>query len=331
MGKQARKARRAAGPRVQAADAMRLVELGRMCARPAEGDLWRRVATVVDAWDIDRVVARADPDLVGALVTTDRDCEPPPDCLQRFPFQSLAVSLPDEGGEPARCPGFFVAGLRWAANGVGANGESIGLARPVPIPEADGVEIVWPLADLDPDPPMVGAHRLTWWFQENPTANGGSINDLITRLRDRNPGFDPAYDHQIPLAVLVLLYLCATEPDLDEIPPQRLVRPQPLQGAEVHNLGWRVGAQLRAALALRSGGEGTGGWSVAPHMRSAHFRRSRIVARDGQRIVGTIQGAYGTDWHYRLNWMAPTPVNCGPDGPAEAVRPIGPRSPGRGA
>lgn len=310
-------------------DASRLVQLGRMCARPASGQLWHKVAAVVGAWEQARVVARADGEFVGALMTTDRGCELPYG-LGRFPFPSLAVSFAQalvvEAGETTTTyPGFFVAGVGWDPDD--ASSEGLGLSRTMPVGDADGVEVVWPSMVLGPDGATIGAHSLTWWFEEHATGRGGSVNDLIARLQARDSAEAASsvfYEELIPSAVLVLLYLTATAPDLDTIPPQRLVRPQPLDRVQVVNLGWRVGAQLRAAHALRSGGgSGVGGWTVRPHVRSAHFRRSRVASRDGGEVTGCIQGAYGRDWHYVLHWFPPTPVNCGPDGPASVVRPIG--------
>jgi hypothetical protein len=309
-------------------DASGLVQLARMCARPAPGQLWRKVAAVVGAWEQARVVARADAELVGALLTTDRACELPYG-LARFPFPSLAVSFAQPlvvkaGDTTTRYPGFFVAGLGWDPGGACAD---LGTTRTMPVGDADGVEVVWPSVVLGPEGVTIGAHSLTWWFEEHGAGRGGSLSDLLARLQAREAAEAPSsvfYEELIPSAVLVLLYLAASAPDLDTIPPQRVIRPQALDRVQVVNLGWRVGAKLRAARLLRSGGgSGAGGWAVRPHVRSAHFRRSRVVAREGDKVIGNIQGTYGLDWHYVLHWFPPTPVNCGPDGPASVVRPIG--------
>lgn len=326
MGKASRNDRRAAGPKIYVRDAEHLVKLGRLCARPAPGDLWQHTAAVVEAWEQDRVVLRADPDLIGAFVTTDRTSPLLPDQLARFSFRSIALSfaeplITETASGTSTFPGFFAAGVRWTPDA-----ETGGPARLAPIPDADGVEIVWPSSELGPNGVMLGSHRMIWWFEEDAPEPANTLSLLLERLRTRHrlaPGdtFD-MFDNLIPTAVLVLLYLTADDPDLEQIPPQRLVRPQQLHRVRVANLGWRVGANLRAAVALRSTGGSSGGWTIGPHMRSAHFRRSRVATRDGDQIIGDIHGTYQIDWHYVLHWIPPTPVNCGPDGPAPVVRSI---------
>jgi hypothetical protein len=88
-----------------------------------------------------------------------------------------------------------------------------------------------------------------------------------------------------PLGLLLLPYLSSSEPDLSEVPPgSRPSGVSKLEQPQVFNLGLRVGAAIRGYRREAAGSGSTGrsgvGWHLPPHIRSAHWRRSRVAGRD---------------------------------------------------
>mgnify|MGYP000709090896 CR=1 FL=1 len=200
-----------------------------------------------------------------------------------------------------------------------------------PIPNGDGVRFLWVFTDER----GIGAQSITPVFRsDRPEIHADeTIETLVKRVArgylavGGNPGEDA--DPLATLSILLLLYLAAIEPDLEAVPPERMIRPQHLQGAEVSNLGWRVGSAIRrwqndheegGSPDSPEGGRASG-WRLPPHIRAAHFQRVRIATRDknGQ-IVGDVHGVPETDWHYELRWIPPTPVNVDDNGPQRTIR-----------
>ena len=94
---------------------------------------------------------------------------------------------------------------------------------------------------------------------------------MVTRLMQQT------YGAVIPPLVTAMVYLCATNAELHPLPASaskksRKARSQPVQTIQV---GYRIGAKLRAYAASQGRGSGTGA-SVAPHVRRAHFHTYRI-------------------------------------------------------
>lgn len=131
----------------------------------------------------------------------------------------------------------------------------------------------------------------------------------------------------IPLSVLLLLTICAGEPDLEELAPDSHTRPQQLATARVGNLGWRTGSALRTW--QRQGPQATpsdtsldgqegdaaesspSGRRLPPHIRRAHWHRVRVATRDASgHIIGSRTGVQGEDWAYQLRLYPPTPVGA---------------------
>lgn len=112
------------------------------------------------------------------------------------------------------------------------------------------------------------------------------------------------------LGVNLMLYVSATEPDLEEVPVptvsgRRVLSPR---SPAVHRLGFRVGAVLRAARAASSDSTGTGG-GVTPHLRRAHWHRYWTGPRTGERRLV-------------LRWVSQTFVNADQADFPPAVRPL---------
>jgi hypothetical protein len=137
-------------------------------------------------------------------------------------------------------------------------------------------------------------------------------------------------DVLVPLSIQLTLYMAAQEPDLDWIPAGHRSRHKELgTTAKVGNVGWRVGAALRAwrkenGPGSPSAGTGPAGWRLPPHIRRAHWHRVRVATRDqAGNITGNRSGEQETDWHYEMRWFPPTPVNVSDQAPlAPSVREI---------
>ena len=96
--------------------------------------------------------------------------------------------------------------------------------------DADGAQTISvPLVDQgDGNVPTIGT--LKAWTARMCALRGGGLEAAVL----------------VPVALSLMLYPSSQEPDLDEIPPSRLARPQQLADATVANLGRRIGSALRS-------------------------------------------------------------------------------------
>src|SRR5690606_35747684 len=271
MGKASRRERRQAGQRIRIDEAARLLDLAKWWASVAKrppsarvdpGDRWAAEVTdcVLGVWEDDRVVLRVDADFVGALLDADRRAEVPAEWLDRFPFRSVAVALAEpltvnDRRRVCTYYGFLASGVRRRHLGtplrpIRPHDPDVSFTSTFttyhPIPEGEGVRFVWLFVD---DAGVSGAQTLSPYIGAS-----GSERDTIAELVEK---FESVYQRGagepgqelevlVPLSMLLLLYLASSEPDVEDLPPERIRRTQPLIGARVADVGWRVGAAIRS-------------------------------------------------------------------------------------
>jgi hypothetical protein len=290
---------------------------------------------------------------VGALLTTDTDTELVPDWMARMPFGMVAVAFVEplrlfDGQRWCRYLGFIACGTQFAeGQAVSPAGNELPRSRlpdgmtvhtgvtyygPLSA-EAEGIRFLW-VFDGEGDG-ADGAQTVTAFlaprFGKAPSTVRGLIGHVATMLGQEGGGLEA--EVLVPLGLSIVMYLASADPDLDELPPERVVRPQELTGARVIDLGWRVGAALRTARTTDpSEAEVVDddelqpslvGWRLPPHFRRAHWHRVRVATRDDEgKVVGDRLGRQDIDWHYELRWYPPTPVNIEAPGALPAVRDI---------
>jgi hypothetical protein len=335
-------ARRAAGPKVAIDDANRLLEAARQVASLTSStvppDRWLGEVTshTLDCWDRSPVVLRADGWFTEALEQTAGDAEIVADFIDRFPFGAVAVALDEPFTVPdgdRRCEyiGFVATGIRsrrlTGVRSSGPPGVAPAYTTYHPIPESDGIRFVW----LFVDGGVVGAQTLSMFVRGEDVPRAGTADELIDALcrsyRMSGVSAGDESERLVRISVGLSLYVAQSEPDLDEVPPERSPRRQALgASATVLNLGWRVGAALRAATSTATDATpATSGRRLPPHLRAAHWHRVRVATRDDAGvIVGSTGGRQGEDWHYELRWYPPAAVNVTDGaGPAPVVRDLG--------
>jgi hypothetical protein len=320
------------------AHADQLSALGRAADRRDPGRRW--VGQVADnmlqEWHKAPVVLRADLEFIGALLDSDTDVELVPDWTRRMPFDTLACSFPEpislhDGTHLCHYTGFLATGVtsRDTSPPTGAVHDapvSYGNVWTTygPFSSHDGIRLLWTFhIDGNPTPQgqtvtvmlsgKYGAHGTLTQFIAGQRAYleelGGTWGDELPTL--------------VPLSVQLLLYLSATEPDLEVLAPGSYSRPQQLARADVAHVGWRVGAALRQyrqeVTGVREATPGNpAGWRLSPHIRKAHWHRVRVATRDeAGLVIGDRSGVEGVDWSYLLRWYPPTSVNMA-DGSSDA-------------
>ena len=348
MGKKARLDRRRE-EKIKADDAADTIAAVRMWAdAPPQSDPgieWIQGVSkqIMARWDHSPVALRADAEFVGALLNSNTDVELVPDWLTRFPFNTVAFTLPDpvslhDGHRICHYRGMIVSGIN---NRITTNGAPLSpLRRPdggaidhvgvshttyVNIPAAQGVRCLW-VYGTD-DRPGFNLQTVTLILKGD-LANT-NLQNLIDAQIDHAQQVGRSDRDELatlnPLTVHLLLYTAATDPEIDWPPAERISRPHQMRDTRVGNLGWRVGATLRQARqrpVSSSGdieddgdyGPGLGGWRLPPHIRKAHWHRVRIAERNqfGD-VIGSRTGIEGVDWHYELRWYPPAAVNANPD------------------
>jgi hypothetical protein len=330
MGKAARRERRDGSAPAAIGDALGLLDAVQVVASAGgsggAGQLARVAAQMLACWDQDRVVLRLDPAFVAAVGSSSPDAPIGDAWLRRFPFRSVALRLVepvevDDGAQVCRYLGCVVVGVRSRVGGQAA------FTSYVPIPEADGVRALWVFEDRAGG---FGAQTLTPFVRAADGAPdaAATIGALVAAMTDvyRTAGTSLGAEVAVlaPLTVTVLAYLASRDPDVVRVVgPGAGVSRSP-RVREVAEVGWRVGAALRAERSVvdRGAGAGGGGWRLAPHIRAAHFHRVRVATRaaDGT-VTGSRAGVEGVDWRYELRWYPPTPVATDRSkGPVPVVR-----------
>ena len=344
MGKSSR---RPAAAKAALNDARRLLHLARLvaddaarAAHPGDRHLGEVMHNQRGLWErTDRILLRCDPDLVGALLDTARDSEIGSHWLSHLPYRSVAVVLTD----PLRIPdgericiyhGFFAAGVRVrkapllpTPDFVGPKGGGALWTTYHSLDEGEDVRLIWLFSVERTNEP--GAQTVsvpvTGPIFTRPRTVGDLIEQIGAAYAATGAGASDA-SLLVPVGLLILMYLASEEPDITSPPALHGSSGQAPGGAVIADLGLRVGSAIRqyrreAAEPEPDGPARAGGWRLPPHIRSAHWRRSRIAKRaDDGTITGDVHGTHGEDWDYAWRWIPPTPVNVTLGGPPPTVR-----------
>ncbi|TXI56302.1 hypothetical protein [Mycolicibacterium mageritense] len=307
--------------------------------RGPEGD-WARAATtaMLTRWDTSGVVLRVDGEFAAALIDSHTDVALVPDWLDRFPFNAIAYSLAEplslhDGLRMCHYMGMLVTGIR----GVDAPG----LARPdrfsaepgedrwredgaqltyyIDVPGSQGVRCLWVFKeDSDPTPRLqTVSFQLRGELADEEITLGQMIENSVSLATDFGQSTGQELPTLITLSLSLLLYTAASDPDVDWPPAKQISRPHQLKSTQIGNLGWRTGAALRntrhpPASAIQDGPViAPTGRRLPAHIRKAHWHRVRVAERNpAGKVVGSLHGTEGIDWHYELRWYPPTPVNA---------------------
>lgn len=275
-------------------------------------------AGVIKLWERHRIAYAIDPDLWRELGDADESTFVPAGILGKLPHPDPFVALPEplivpmldtldeRTGEPfvQRVEGFFVTG-RFA---VGDGGHGYLSTSTTRMPSSLSLLICSRI--LRPG----GAHarnsegNLDYAWTRIGVNEEMTVGQMVevTRRTFTMAASNLDWEQEIVLAlrrcVAILLYLCATNADLQLMPApparrrgkggQRLAQKPP----RVVTVGWHLGAKLRAYRAhqeRRVASEG-GGRRLRPHVRRAHFHTYRV-------------GAGRADSEIR--WVSAIPVN----------------------
>jgi hypothetical protein len=268
--------------------------------------------TALAAWRQTKGIYHFDPDLAREVIATSLDDKLPAQALKRLPAWCCYVA---SGDAIAQAVGFYVF-LDWVVL-------------------AERAELVL-VFDLDTS----GEQGLVMDWSI-PLLEGGSIREAISHAMDNTRKYPDRVgrlagtldtgqllaDFIYP-AVALTLYLCAGNPDVvPGTPPATASRPRRKRGKgagipsepRAWEVGWRIGAALRAARHATAGSQRrlttTGRTSPIPHMRGSHWQSFRVgPGRPDER----------TD--YVVHWIPPIPVNLDPSRPdgglVTTVRPV---------
>ncbi|MEH3134111.1 MAG: hypothetical protein PGN30_03855 [Mycolicibacterium neoaurum] len=303
-------------------------------------------AAMMTRWDTSPVALRVDGDFAAALIDSHTDVELVPDWIDRFPFNAIAYSLAEplslhDGTRMCHYTGMLATGIR-AVDAAGTPGlnpptpaqpfedrwqlDGTQITHYVEIPVSDGVRCLWVFKeDGDPRPRLqTVSFQLRGELADQETTLSGLIDSSISMATDFGQSQGQELPTLITLSLSLLLYTAATDPELDRPPTEHIARPHQLKTTQIGNLGWRTGAALRqhrippvgdtnetARTTDASGGAPPGGRRLPAHIRKAHWHRVRIAERDTNgKVIGTLHGVRGIDWHYELRWYPPTSVNA---------------------
>lgn len=304
-------------------------------------------AAMMTRWDTSPVVLRVDGDFAAALIDSHTDVELVPDWIDRFPFNAIAYSLAEplslhDGTRMCHYTGMLATGIR-AVDAAGTPGLDLStspqpsedrwqldgaqITHYVEIPGSDGVRCVWVFKeDGDPRPRLQSvSFQLRGDLADQETTLSGLIDSSVSMATDFGQSQGRELPTLITLSLSLLLYTAATDPELDWPPPEHIARPHHIKTTHIGNLGWRTGAVLRQhrvppptgdtngtdSTASTSGISSPSGRRLPAHIRKAHWHRVRIAERDTNgKVIGTLHGVQGIDWHYELRWYPPTSVNA---------------------
>lgn len=273
-------------------------------------------AGAIKLWSRYRIAYSIDPDLWKELGDADDDTELPVGILSRLPHPDPFIALPEpiviemrtpEGEEKLyeRIEGFFVTG-RFAVSEKGYlltsteyTPGTIALLLCAKIVRANGSHA----RNLDGRPDYA-------WIRIS-INDGHTVGELIDDISRGFMSTAPMMDWESEVVlslrrcVSILLYLCATNADLQPIPspPRKRVkggRQVERSAARVVAVGWRLGAKLRAYKANPNAPRENAptGRHMRPHVRRAHFHTVRIgPGRPNQRT------------ETELRWISAVPVN----------------------
>ena len=291
---------------------------------------------MLELWKKSPVVLRVDDDFVTALLTSDTSLELSADAVRTVAFDAVAFSFVapielDDGSQHCSYHGAIVTGTNTRPQGERS------WTTYVPLGAGEGFRFLWLYSVPGNSTPQTQTVSV---FLGGPAGKPCSIAEIIQGQVELatygQAGNGQEMSTLIPLSVLLLLTICAGEPDLEELAPESHTRPQQLATARVGNLGWRTGSALRTwrrqgpqgnpSDASLDGQEGDAaesspsGRRLPPHIRRAHWHRVRVATRDANgRVIGSRTGVQGEDWAYQLRLYPPTPVGA-QSGAAPVVR-----------
>ncbi|UKA60611.1 hypothetical protein [Arthrobacter sp. FW306-2-2C-D06B] len=261
----------------------------------------------LNQWAQSPVMLRVDHDFAIALADTDANVEITGDWLDKQAYGAVGFSFPDPLVLSRSNHIYRYNGL--VACGITLTGTTTTYG---PIGEAAGILCLWTYS-VD-DLPIPGLQPVIFMTRGELIA-GQTLGDYIAEAARRQDfGGDKAVGaFMTSLSLQLMLYLGASDRDVDWVPPASVARPHHMRDAQIGNLGWRVGQafrQIRGHKATERPDD-SGSWRMPPHIRRAHYQRVRVAARDESgRIIGSQRGAEGIDWAYETRWIPPTPVKA---------------------
>ena len=129
----------------------------------------------------------------------------------------------------------------------------------------------------------------------------------ISKTFELMPDDTRVKNYPVQLIANGVAYLCSTNADIipSYTPQKNLKRNNAKRRSTAtwHEVGYRIGSELREYKHSVSRTGGGGGWTVRPHMRRAHWHHYWVGPRDGERKLV-------------LKWLAPTMVGVGKIGAA---------------
>ncbi|TMR10996.1 hypothetical protein ETD86_37405 [Nonomuraea turkmeniaca] len=304
----------------------------------------------VRLWRRHRIAYAIDRTLWEEVGDTDPGDILPANLFDQLPHNDPFIAFPEplvlnrEGDLVEHIVGVFVTGHLPTSDAAGANTTGLGMVAAVASDilsvgqcsthddHRAAISLMFAGIAYGPDgrPHMVnGAVDLRWthiaFTMEDDQSIATLIDHVVAEYGDRVPenastGAEISVTgdiaHMLRRAVSLIIYLCAENADIVAAPRapanrRRSSRPgQQPKPARVLNVGYRIGAQLRAwRAAIRRSSTGSTGQSSRPHVRKAHFHTYRHGKGRALR---------------KIRWLSPIPVNFhGRDADTTTVIPVG--------
>lgn len=279
-------------------------------------------AGMLKLWEKYKIAYSIDRDLWHELGDANDDTVVPLGILGRLPHPNPFVALPEpillptKDGLVQHIEGFFVTGRF----GVSEHGYLLTSTERTPhnmalltcstIRHSNGVHARNIEGNLD-----------FAWVRLSIT-DDTTVGELLKKIREgfqsTTTGLDWQREVEMSLrrSVAILLYLCASNADLEKMPkpPPQRVKPgksRRTNAVQVVKVGWRLGTALRAYHTQSESVRGVStGRKVRPHLRRAHFHTYR-----------TGPGRAQTE----IKWVSAVPVNFTRDADVPTVIPAGKR------
>lgn len=279
-------------------------------------------ASVLSAWRITKGVYRFDEDLLDAVWNTPITGDLPGEVLEHLPEWSLYIPTPGKTYNDLAITGFF-AYLDYAYDSAFerrlivlpefTHGPRPGHLSPIPIAigETVGEGLRASLRDQmreDTNRDMAEMAEQKLYFSSDPFESQVIQSRIEQSANEIAPMVEPL--------ISVTLYLCSANKELrssrgDNSQPHRPqaqrskkkgARLKAAEKPELWQVGYRLGAGLRAARATASeeGGDGRAGRGKAPHLRRAHYHHYWTGPRKDPKKRKVI-----------LKWLDPILVNAG--------------------